>query len=111
VGLAGRAVRWPQRWWARQSLRARLTLLATALFTIAVGTGAVLLLVLQRYSLTRVLDQSAAKTGRDLATQIQTDRRAPEASLPSRRSSRASVAPEEPGRPIAAPGSSAPAAA
>ena len=72
--LAGRALRWPRRWWARQSLRARLTLLATALFTIAVATGAILLVVLQRYSLTRVLDQSALKTGRDLAKQIRNGR-------------------------------------
>jgi signal transduction histidine kinase len=63
-------VRWPQRWWVRQSLRARLTLLATALFSFAVITGAVLLLVLQRYALTRVLDQSATKTARDIAKQV-----------------------------------------
>src|SRR3954470_12180341 len=62
--------RWPRAWWARQSLRARLTLLATALFSFAVITGAVLLLVLQRYALTRVLDQSATKTGRDIAKQV-----------------------------------------
>ena len=58
-------------WWSRQSLRARLTLLATALFSFAVITGAVLLLVLQRYALTRVLDQSAAtKTARDISRQV-----------------------------------------
>lgn len=61
---------WPGRWWARQSLRARLTLLATALFTFAVATGAVLLLVLQRYALTRVLDSSADKTASDIARQF-----------------------------------------
>ena len=61
---------WPARWWARQSLRARLTLLATALFTFAVVTGAVLLLVLQRYALVRVLDSSAGKTGTDIAAQF-----------------------------------------
>lgn len=59
--------RWPQQWWERQSLRARLTLLATALFSFAVITGAVLLLVLQRQALTRVLDQSAGKTASDIA--------------------------------------------
>jgi signal transduction histidine kinase len=48
-------------------LRARLTLLATALFSFAVITGAILLLVLQRYALTRVLDQSANKTASDVA--------------------------------------------
>ncbi|HEU5267500.1 MAG TPA: ATP-binding protein [Jatrophihabitans sp.] len=67
-----RIVRLPQRWWTRQSLRARLTLLATALFSFAVITGAVLLLILQRYALTRVLDQSASKTARDIALQVRT---------------------------------------
>jgi signal transduction histidine kinase len=57
----------PARWWEAQSLRARLTLLATALFTLAVATGAVLLLVLQRYALLRTLDNSAAKSASDIA--------------------------------------------
>jgi signal transduction histidine kinase len=65
--LVAPIVRLPRRWWVRQSLRARLTLLATALFSFAVITGAVLLLVLQRYALTRVLDQSANKTAGDIA--------------------------------------------
>ena len=68
--LPARAVRLPRQWWDRQSLRARLTLLATALFSFAVITGAVLLLVLQRYALVRVLDQSATKTARDIAAQF-----------------------------------------
>ncbi len=67
----------PQRWWSRQSLRRRLTLVATALFSVAVATGAVLLLVLQRYALTRVLDQSALKTARDIATQVRSGRLPP----------------------------------
>jgi signal transduction histidine kinase len=62
-----RFVRWPRQWWAQQSLRARLTLLATALFSISVITGAVLLLVLQRYALTRVLDQAATKEAKSQA--------------------------------------------
>jgi signal transduction histidine kinase len=62
---------WPLRWWARQSLRARLTLLATALFTLAVITGAVLVLILQRTALVRVLDASAQKTATDIARQIE----------------------------------------
>ena len=66
-----RAVALPRQWWARQSLRARLTLLATALFSLAVITGAVLLLVLQRYALTRILDQSAHKTANDIARQVE----------------------------------------
>lgn len=69
-----RILGWPRRWWIRQSLRARLTLLATALFSLAVITGAVLLLVLQRYALTKVLDQSAARTARDIAAQFRTNR-------------------------------------
>ncbi|SHG24170.1 Signal transduction histidine kinase [Jatrophihabitans endophyticus] len=70
--LVGRGLVLPREWWARQSLRARLTLLATALFSIAVITGAVLLLVLQRYALTRVLDQNAVQTARDIARQVRT---------------------------------------
>ncbi len=61
---------WPGRYWARQSLRARLTLLATALFSIAVATGAVLVIVLQRYALLRVLDASALKTANAVARQL-----------------------------------------
>ncbi len=64
-------LRWPANWWARQSLRARLTLVATALFACAVATGAVLLVVLQRYSLLRVLDSSAQRTATDIARQIE----------------------------------------
>ncbi len=65
--LPGQVLRWPQQWWVSQSLRARLTLLATALFSAAVITGAVLLLVVQRSALTRVLDQSANKTANEIA--------------------------------------------
>jgi signal transduction histidine kinase len=61
---------WPGRYWARQSLRARLTLLATALFSIAVATGAVLVIVLQRYALLRVLDASALKSANAVAHQL-----------------------------------------
>ncbi|MEP7178441.1 MAG: ATP-binding protein [Pseudonocardiales bacterium] len=61
---------WPLRWWSRQSLRARLTLLASALFTVAVVTGTILVLILQRKSLVRVLDASAQKTATDIAQQI-----------------------------------------
>ena len=61
---------WPARWWARQSLRARLTILSTALFTFAVVTGAVLVLVLQRYALVRVLDSAAGKTANNVAQQF-----------------------------------------
>ena len=67
-----RWVGWPRQWWAQQSLRARLTLIATALFSLAVITGVVLVLVVQRYALTRVLDQNAGKTARDIAAQVKT---------------------------------------
>lgn len=60
----------PARWWARQSLRARLTLVATALFSFAVVTGAVLVLVLQRYALLRVIDDAADRTATDIAQQF-----------------------------------------
>ncbi|MDT4937809.1 MAG: hypothetical protein QOG80_1480 [Pseudonocardiales bacterium] len=58
---------WPARWWGTLSLRARLTLLATALFSLAVVTGAALLLILQRYALLHTLDTSAAKSASDTA--------------------------------------------
>jgi len=64
---------WPRRYWARQSLRARLTLLATALFALAVATGAVLLVVLQRVALLRVLDGSSTNAGRTVKTQVLAD--------------------------------------
>jgi signal transduction histidine kinase len=68
--LVAQYTRWPRRWWSQQSLRRRLTLLAAALFSLAVSTGAVLLIVLQRYALTHVLDQSALKTARDISAQV-----------------------------------------
>ena len=62
VGLAGAGP---------QSLRARITMLATALFAIAVVTGTVLLdRASCAMSLIRVLDPSASKTGEDLAKQF-----------------------------------------
>lgn len=61
---------WPGRYWARQSLRARLTLIATALFALAVATGAVLLIVLQRYALLRVLDASALRSANVIKRQV-----------------------------------------
>jgi len=64
------ASRYPHDWWVRQSLRARLTLITTALFSFAVITGAILVLILQRYALTRVLDSSATKTAKDIASEF-----------------------------------------
>ena len=67
-----RVLGWPARWWARQSLRARITLIATALFSVAVGTGGILAIELQRYALVRVLDSSAQTSARDVAAELQT---------------------------------------
>lgn len=72
----------PMRWWARQSLPARLTIVATALFTIAVATGSILLVTIQRYSLLRVLDQSAAAAATDVAAQITRNPNRPVVDLP-----------------------------
>jgi signal transduction histidine kinase len=68
--LARRALALPARWWTRQSLRARLTLIATALFAVAVATGAVLVLTLQRFALIHILDSTAHKNARDIARQV-----------------------------------------
>lgn len=62
---------WPARWWASQSLRARLTLVSSALFAVAIVTGAVLVLILQRYALVRVLDNSAVQSAQDVAAQFE----------------------------------------
>jgi signal transduction histidine kinase len=56
----------PLRWWRRQSLRARLTLITTGLFAVAVLVGILLTLFVQRYTLLRTLDQSARKTANNL---------------------------------------------
>jgi signal transduction histidine kinase len=65
---------WPIRWWTSLSLRGRLSLVATALFTFAVVTGAALLLVLQRYALLHTLDSSAAKAASDAAANVTSGR-------------------------------------
>jgi signal transduction histidine kinase len=67
---ARRSLALPLRWWEQQSLRARLTLITTALFALAVVIGIVLTLVVQRYALLRTLDQSAQRTARDIARQV-----------------------------------------
>ena len=69
--VAGRVVALPLRWWKKQSLRARLTLITTALFALAVLVGILLTLVVQRYALIRTLDQSAQRTARDIAREVQ----------------------------------------
>lgn len=64
---------WPVRWWGRQSLRARLTLVATAIFAVAVLTGAILVLQIQRFALLNVLDASAQRTASSVVQQLQAD--------------------------------------
>lgn len=59
----------PIRWWTHQSLRARITILATAIFAIAVAAGSILLIILQGNALTRVLDQEAEKSAVEIAAQ------------------------------------------
>ena len=61
-------MRWLSALWREQSLRARITIASTTLFAVAVLTGAILLLTLQRTSLVRALDSAASKAGTDLAT-------------------------------------------
>ncbi|MGN6606139.1 MAG: sensor histidine kinase [Jatrophihabitans sp.] len=65
----------PAHWWTRQSLRAKLTVIATALFSFAVGSGAVLVIALQRYALVRVLDSSSARTAHDIAQEFRNGKR------------------------------------
>lgn len=76
-----RVFTWPGRYWTRQSLRARITLLATALFTLAVATGAILVIVLQRYALVRVLDSTANKTAVDIVKAIRKEPTIPAATV------------------------------
>lgn len=59
---------WLSDLWRGQSLRARITVVATALFAFAVLTGAILLLVVQRASLIRSLDSQATRTGQAVAS-------------------------------------------
>ncbi len=58
----------------RLSLRWRITLLAVVLFSVAVSTGALILIELLKYSLTRELDNSARKAGQDVAALVSTGR-------------------------------------
>lgn len=72
--LLGQIARWPGLLWARQSLRRRITLVATALFAMAVTTGAVLLILLQRAALVHVLDDSALRGADTIAVGFKNDR-------------------------------------
>jgi signal transduction histidine kinase len=65
VSVAERAT--PAAWWRRRSLRARITVVATVLFTVTlVVAGLVLLFTIGR-SLLNTLDSSAQRTGNEVA--------------------------------------------
>ncbi len=58
------------RWWRRRTLRARITLLATTVFSIALILAGVILLVTVGKSLLNTLDSSAERTGTGVAELI-----------------------------------------
>lgn len=59
-------------WWSRLSLRARLTIMSTALLAVALAAGAVLILTALDRSLTGSLDDVARQRGQDVARLIDT---------------------------------------
>jgi signal transduction histidine kinase len=64
----------PARWWRRRSLRARITVLATALFTLTlIFAGGALLFTVGK-SLLNTLDASARRTGNEVANLVETNR-------------------------------------
>lgn len=62
------------QWWRRRSLRARITLLATALFTAALMLAAGILLFTVGKSLLNTLDSSAERSGTEVAALVQSGR-------------------------------------
>ena len=64
----------PGRWWRARSLRARITLLATAIFTVALLLAGVILLGTVGRSLLNTLDSSAERTGNEVAALVNTGR-------------------------------------
>jgi len=62
------------RWWRRRTLRARITLLATAVFTVALLLAGVILLATVGRSLLNTLDSSAERTGNEVAALVNTGR-------------------------------------
>ncbi|HEY2043041.1 MAG TPA: ATP-binding protein [Jatrophihabitans sp.] len=58
-------------WWRRRSLRARITITATVLFTVALIVAGVVLLVTVGKSLVNTLDTSAERTGNEVAALVQ----------------------------------------
>lgn len=64
----------PLRWWRRRSLRARITLLATALFTLALMLAGLVLVFTVGKSLLSTLDSSAERSGAEVAALVQSGR-------------------------------------
>ncbi len=64
---------WLPDWWSTRSLRARITIVSTTLFALAVVTGTVVLVAVLKASLIRAIDSSASKTGNDVASLVQRD--------------------------------------
>jgi signal transduction histidine kinase len=64
-------IRW---WWRRWSLRARVTVVATALFTTALTIAGFALLITVGHSLVNTLDTSAERTGNEVAVLVQSNR-------------------------------------
>jgi signal transduction histidine kinase len=62
------------RWWRRRSLRARITLLATSLFAIALILAGVILVFTVGKSLLNTLDSSAERTGSGVAGLVRSGR-------------------------------------
>jgi signal transduction histidine kinase len=62
--------RWLGEWWGARSLRARITIVTSALFAFAVVTGTVVLIIVLQQSLIRGIDSSAGKTAADIAAVV-----------------------------------------
>jgi signal transduction histidine kinase len=61
-------------WWRRRSLRARITVLATALFTLTLILAGIALLLTVGRSLVNTLDTSAQRTGSEVAALVQANK-------------------------------------
>ncbi|HEX2903486.1 MAG TPA: ATP-binding protein [Jatrophihabitans sp.] len=70
--VPGRSGRLLVGWWRHRSLRARITLLATTIFAMALILAGVILLTTVGKSLLNTLDSSAERTGTDVAALVNT---------------------------------------
>lgn len=60
----------PVRWWRRLTLRARISLISTAVVAVGVIAGAIVLVLAVRISLERTLDASARRAGQSAAALV-----------------------------------------